>query len=134
MVPVAHDHAFELRERSFTRAHRAAFVDHQHSEPVARVQELGSRRMMGRPVRVAPHGLQALDAKLLQSVGQRRADTGVILVIVGSLEEDALAVEEEAAIRVESNRSNAEAGRMQVDLLSIGNDLGHQPIERRRLE
>src|ERR1039458_1305909 len=54
--------------------HHARFAHHQHAELVAGVDEFGGGRIVRCPVGIGAHVLQALDAVILDAVGQRSAD------------------------------------------------------------
>ena len=73
---------------------------------------------------VAAHLLQHADAEGLQPVRQRRADSGVILVVAGALNLHRLPVEQEAVVGVELDGAYAKRDALGVADLVAGLD-GH---------
>ena len=63
---------------------------------------------MGRADGVDAHGLEPLQPPLDEGIGQRDADSGMVLVVVGALQLDVLTVEEEALIGIEAEAADAE--------------------------
>jgi len=96
-------------------AHEARLVDDEHAEAVAGIEKLGRGRIVRATVGVAAHGEELADAEILQAVGQGDADAGVVLVVVGALEEDVFVVEEKSAVGVEAEGADAEARLVAVD-------------------
>src|ERR1035437_3346925 len=84
---------------------------------------------MRRAIRVAVHFLQLSDAVVLESVGESRAYSGMVLVVAGSFQLDRLSVQEESLLRVEFHRANAEGRLATVDYIAASAYLGHQPVE-----
>ena len=63
---------------------------------------------MCRTHRIAAHGLQHRETEALQTIGQRGADTGMILVIACSLDLQRFAVQKESFVRIEDRSANPE--------------------------
>src|ERR1035437_8096636 len=84
---------------------------------------------MRRAIRVAVHFLQLSNAVVLEGVGESRAYSGVVLVIAGSFQLDRLAVQEEALLRVEFHRANAEGRLVTVDYIAASAYLGYPCVD-----
>ena len=134
MVAIAADHRFELAEVIRVDAHQAVLVDDEHAETVAGIEQLRRRRIVGGAVGVAAHRLQLPDAKILQRIGQRRAHAGMVLVVVGPLDRDPHAVQEEPGVRVEADGADTEGGLRAVHGAAVVEHGRHQPVEMRRLQ
>ncbi len=129
VIPVTQNHGLELFLNLRRGSHQAVFVDDQHAQPVAGVQQFRGRRIMRTAVGIGAHVFKTGNAEFLQSIRNSRADAGVVLVIVGAFELDGFAVQKEALIRVKMNGANAEWGFNPVNRFSITLNEGDKLIE-----
>src|SRR5256885_4647138 len=97
----------------------AVLVHHQHSEPIARVQQRLAGRIVRRSPGVAAEFLELLHAPCLQAVGNSDSNAGEIDVAGRPTNLDALAVEIKSLVRVEADRANAECRRRSIDRLIV---------------
>ena len=67
-------------------AEQPVFVHDQQAQPVTGFEQLRSWRVVRGANGVAAHVFQAPDAKILQSVGQGRADARMVLMVAGALD------------------------------------------------
>jgi hypothetical protein len=118
VIAIPANHALELGPELGTAAREPVLRHHEQAEAIARVEQLRRRRVVGAAVRVGAHGLELRQPQLVESVGHGRADAGVVLVVTGALDLERLVVEEEAAVRVPSEGSDAERGVVGVDGLA----------------
>ena len=94
MIPVAPDHAGELAQRLGVRSEPAVFIQHQHSQLVARVEQFRGRLIVRRAIAGRTHLLQSFDAVILEAVRQRRTHASVVLVVGHALNENVLSIQE----------------------------------------
>ena len=80
---------------------------------------------MGAAVCIDAHILELLDSKILKRVGDGAAHSGVVLVVVGSVEFDIFIVEEEALLGVEAEGADSERGFVSVNYFLVLGDFGH---------
>ena len=134
MIAIAANQARELAQRLLVRRHDSRFVDHQHAQPVADLQQFGGGRVVRGPIRVAAQLLQSLDAPLEQSVRHGGAHAGVVLMIARALELDRSAVEQEPALCIELDAAHAEGRVGGIDDAIVLFDAGFEPIQLRSLQ
>jgi len=68
VVPVALHQAFEAIQMLPVDAHEPVFVEYEHSQAVAGVEQFGRRRIVRCPDGVAPHLFEELHPVFLQPV------------------------------------------------------------------
>ncbi len=128
MVTVAADHGRQVVKPLVRRGHHARLVDHQHAHAVARIEEFRRRWIVRGAHGIAAHVLQALQAIVPQGVGHGGADPGMVLVIAGALDLDALAVEEEAGVRIEPDVAQAERRKHTIERRVFGDIVLHDLV------
>ena len=133
MVAVAHDHAPKLIHVFGSSSHLPVFIQHQHAQTVAGIQQLRRGRIVRGANRIRAHGLEVTHAKFVQSIGNRDTNARVVLVVVGALELYPLAVQEESVLRIEANGSYTEAGLAAVHHFVPNADGRDQLVEERIL-
>ena len=119
MVAVPSDHILQHRELVRVDSEQAVFLEYEHPHFVTQVQELCCHRVVAGSVGIGPHPLKALYAVPLESVRNGRADSGVVLVVVGALELDVLSVEKEALVLVQYYLTETGAGSDLINFLSV---------------
>ena len=119
MVAVPSDHILQHRNLVRVDSEQAVFLEYEHPHFVTQVQELGCHRVVAGSVGIGPHPLKALYAVALESVRNGRADSGVVLVVVGALELDVLSVEKEAPVLVQYYLPEAGASGEFIHCLSV---------------
>ena len=87
-----------------------------------------------RSIGVDAHLLKLFDAEVLETIGQSRADSGVVLVAAHALDLDALAVQEEALVLIELDGANAELGLVFVNVLTALGDTGDEGVQVGRFD
>ncbi len=138
VVAVAADEAVELGEDFGGVADAAVFIQDEHSESVAGVEEFRGGIAVGHAPGIAAALLEFEDAVVLEAVGERDADAGEVLVVGGALDGDVFTVEEEAGVGVEFEGADAEGGFVGVEdggaAVLVGADRGDEFVERRGVE
>ena len=134
VVAVAADHRLELAELLGARAHEAVLVEDEEPEAIAHLEQLGRGRVVCGAIGVAAHRLQPADTELDERVRQGDADARVVLMVVGSLDDNVPAVEEEAVVGIEAHGADAERRLVTVGDRFGGADGGDEAVERRGLE
>ena len=134
MVAVAPHHALELVADLRRGAHHAVLVDDEDAQAVAGVQQLRRGRMVGRADGVDAHGLEHPQPRVVHGVRHRDADAGMVLVVVGAMQLDGPAVEEEALVGVEADRADAEGRVVAIDDPAIAAHPRRQGVALRRLQ
>ncbi len=129
MIAIAAHEIRELGQAFGVRRHHARLIEDQHAELIAGLQQLWSGRVMRGADGVTAHLLQLANAVVLHGVGHGDADSGVVLVITGPLHLDGLAVEKEALLRIELERTNAEGRLIAIDDFAVRFNLGDQRVE-----
>src|SRR5437016_6177477 len=109
MISITANQSFQLAQSFRVRRHHPGLVHHQHAKAIACLEELRRRRIMGGAISIRAHLLQTLDAKVLQTIGERRSNASMILMIAGAFDFYRLAVKNKSFVGVESNRANAES-------------------------
>ena len=109
------------------------FVDDEHPEPVAGIQERGRGRIVRAADRVEAAGLEDFDLACLGAVVSRRSHHAVIVVDAATLEQHRLSIEQEARLRVEVQATNAERRRGSIHDAVTRHHHRLQPVQRRRL-
>ena len=132
-VAVALDHGFYLRHAFRIGAHQSGFTHHHHAHAIAGLDPLRRGHVMRSAHRIPAYVFQHRQAKRLQAVGKRRADSCVILMIAGAFDLDRLAVEEESFVGVPSNVAHAEVHALGIARLASGLDCHRSRIEIRSL-
>ncbi len=108
VIPVAADKPINLRQ-DFRRVARAAmFIQNQHTQAVACIEQFRIRIAVRHPPRIAARFLQFENAVFLQRVRNGNANARKILMICGTLNGYMLAVEKEARVGIERHCANAE--------------------------
>src|SRR5205823_4620046 len=83
--------------------------------------------------RVRSHAFENIYAVILQLVGQRRANSGVVLVVACAFELHGLAVEEETSVGIPPERPDAKAHALGIADLATGFDGYESRIKVRSL-
>ena len=83
--------------------HAAGFIEDDHAEAVAGVEEFGRGRVMGSAVGIAAVLLEGSDAEILEGVGNGGADAGVVLVVAGAVNAVGFSVEDETLVGIEAD-------------------------------
>ena len=134
MVAITHDHLFEMVELVFRRAHQAVFVEHQHAQPVAGIEQFGRGRIVRTTIGVAAKCLQVRDAEILKRIGKGRTHPSVVLVVVGAFQFDVLAVQEKTMVGVEPYRADPEGCFITVHHGAAGADRGDEFVQMGRFD
>jgi hypothetical protein len=128
VVAVAADQLGEVGEALLVRLQPAVLVEHEHAQPVARVEQFRRRRVVRGAVGVAAELLQAADAVLVGPVGQGDADAGEVLVAAHPVDRGEFAVQQEAVGAV-LDGADAERVHVRVDGLAALAQFGVQVME-----
>lgn len=134
MIAPAPHHRLQLAHRFGVGGHAAGLFDHQHAEPIAECEQFGRGRIVRAAVGVAAHRLELAQAPFVQAVRDGGADAGVILVVVGAMQLEWCAVQQEAALCVEDGRAHAERRDQRIDRLAFAVHAGGQVVELRGVD
>ena len=88
---------------------------------------------MRRADRIRSHSLQDIHAITLKPVGQRRAHSGVVLMIAGSLELDGLTIQKKTFARIPCDGAHAEHNALGIANFAARFDGHYHRVEIRRL-
>src|SRR5581483_377833 len=132
MIAVAADEPGQAVERLRRAAGGAIFVQHKKAEAVAGIEQLRRGGTMRGTVGVGPDFAQALEPEVLQRIGQRHADAGVILMAANALDFDVPAIEKKAALRIETNAAEAERRLHRIGYVVAAAQRRDQAVKCRR--
>jgi hypothetical protein len=107
------------------------FVDDEHPEAVACVEERRRRRIVRTAHSVESVRLEQLDLAFLGTIVRRRAERTVVVVHAAASQLERLAVQAEAGTRRERDRANAERRRGRVDELPVDTQFRLERVEVR---
>src|SRR6185437_1918391 len=110
MVTVAKDHPAQRVGHLRGDEHPTVLVDHEDAQAVAGIEQFGRGRVMCAAVGICADGFQTAEAVAPEFVGYGCAHSCMVLVVVGPLELDVDAVQEEACIRVPADSAAAKSG------------------------
>ena len=105
----------EIERRLFPRSDIEYLVDDQKPHSVRQFEELGSRRVVGHADRVAAHFTEYIELTLRRTGIERRAQGAEIVMLIGALDIDALAVDVDARLRIKTQGANAKACLVLID-------------------
>jgi hypothetical protein len=128
-IAIAANEIGELTDAFGIGGHHAGFIEDEHAELVAGIEQFRGGRIVRRAQGVAAHFLELADAEVLHRVRDCGAHAGMVLVIAGSFQLDDFAVEEETLDGVELHGANAEAGLVAIDDFAACLEFGDQPVE-----
>ena len=107
MIPVAQNLALQLAQHLRIRADPPVLVQNEHAQLIARIQQLGRRRIVRRAVSIDAHLPQFFDAKVLEPIRQRRAHPRMILMVAHALNFDVLSVDKNAVGWIKAHCAHA---------------------------
>ena len=113
--------------------HVEQLVDDENPHAVGQVEQLRRRRIVGHADRVGAHLDEHLELPFGGAQVERRPERAEIVMLVGALDDDALAVDEDAAVRIEAEIADAEACFVAVDHTSALRDRGNGYVQVRLL-
>src|SRR2546423_155372 len=106
MIAIAKNHGAKLLENLRRASRQPVLGHHQNAKPVAGVEHFRRVRIMRRAKRIAAKLPELLNAKRVQSIRQRRADTGMIAVVAHAFDLERLVVEKKTTAGVPAKRAD----------------------------
>ena len=133
-VAVAPHEHLKLREALRRALEPARLGHHQEAQLVKRVHRRRRVRIVRAAVGVRAHLAHQLQPVALHAPGHRPAGQAVVLMAADALNLHAPPVEEEALLRVEADRAEAEAAAVALDDLAAHGDLRLHRVQVRRID
>ena len=114
LVPVGEDQV-EVERCLLALPRIEDFVDHQQAHAVGELQQLRRRRVVAHAHRVRAHVAQDFQLALRRAHVEGRAQRTEVVMVVDAVDDDALAVDEHALLRIEAHGADAETGFVAID-------------------
>lgn len=134
MITATPHHRVQFAHRLGIGRHAAGFFDHQHAQLVAQREQCRRGRIVRAAVGIAAHRLELTQTPCVQGVRNGGADAGMVLVIVGAVQLERCAVQQETALRIEGDAAYAKRRHQRIDCSAVGVQAASQAVELGRVD